>query len=123
MIYTSYYANMRKIPENICRVNIARVLPSKIKIDSYESFFPTKNILHKYKYTDWYGEEEYIKDYKSLVLNKLNANEVVSDLYTISEHRDVVLVCYEKSGDFCHRNIISEWLNENGYECKEWSNV
>jgi uncharacterized protein (DUF488 family) len=30
-----------------------------------------------------------------------------------------VLLCYEKSGDFCHRHLVAEWLRRYGYEVKE----
>ena len=25
---------------------------------------------------------------------------------------DIALVCYEKPGDFCHRHLVADWLNE-----------
>lgn len=31
----------------------------------------------------------------------------------------IALVCYEKSGDFCHRHIVADWLNQAGYDVKE----
>ena len=32
----------------------------------------------------------------------------------------VVLLCYEKRGDFCHRHLVADWLNKNGFNCEEW---
>ena len=23
---------------------------------------------------------------------------------------DIILLCYEKSGDFCHRHIVADWI-------------
>ena len=34
--------------------------------------------------------------------------------------KDVALVCYEKPSDFCHRHLVADWLNKNGFECKEF---
>lgn len=31
----------------------------------------------------------------------------------------LVLVCFEKSDDFCHRNIVSKWMRENGVMARE----
>lgn len=32
----------------------------------------------------------------------------------------ICLICYEKPSDFCHRHLVAEWLNECGFECREW---
>jgi uncharacterized protein YeaO (DUF488 family) len=29
------------------------------------------------------------------------------------DNKDVILLCYEKPQDFCHRHILADWLNEN----------
>ena len=34
---------------------------------------------------------------------------------------DFALVCYEKPSDFCHRHLVADWLNKNGYDCEELS--
>ena len=40
--------------------------------------------------------------------------------YNTSEH-DCVLLCYEKPGDFCHRHILANWLEENfGFKVEEF---
>lgn len=34
-----------------------------------------------------------------------------------------ILLCYEKSGEFCHRNFVRQWFNYFGYSCVElWCN-
>jgi uncharacterized protein (DUF488 family) len=59
-------------------------------------------------------------DYTRLVLDSLDPHVVVQQLKNMVGYNDVALVCYEKSGDFCHRNIVAEWLRNAGYEVKEW---
>lgn len=120
MIYTSYYAKLKKIPDNIVRINIALKKPRGINMLSYNKLYPTSNILYKYKNDINYGKIEYILDYSIDVLSKLDAKNVENELYNISNSEDIVLVCYEKSEDFCHRNLVSKWFNDNGIECKEW---
>ena len=34
--------------------------------------------------------------------------------------KDIALICYEKPGEFCHRNIVREWLKEFGYKVEEY---
>jgi len=45
-------------------------------------------------------------------LSKLDPVSVVEELKTKSQGQPVVLLCYEKSGSFCHRHLVAEWLNK-----------
>ena len=37
--------------------------------------------------------------------------------------QDIVLLCYEKPGRFCHRHILAEWIKEKtGEEVEEYVN-
>lgn len=56
-------------------------------------------------------EEEYIEIYKTEVLSKLDPMKVYDDLINLCGE-DSVLLCWEASGKFCHRHIVSEWLND-----------
>ena len=49
---------------------------------------------------------------------QLNADDIVKELASISQDKDVVLICYEgiKNNDFCHRHLVSQWLRENSYD-------
>ena len=51
--------------------------------------------------------------YREQVLNKLDVHAVARDL------EGKVLLCFEKTKDYCHRHLVAEWLRENGYECEE----
>ena len=59
-------------------------------------------------------EEAYRKSYYEQVLRKLDAQKVYDDL------KDKTLLCWEKSGKFCHRRIVAEWIyNEIGVIVEE----
>ena len=48
-------------------------------------------------------------------LDELGAEKAVSDLARIgTEHggRPLVLLCFEAPGEFCHRRILADWLEE-----------
>ena len=45
---------------------------------------------------------------------------VREDLERLSEGKDLVLLCWEKYPDFCHRYLVSDWLKENGIFCEEF---
>jgi hypothetical protein len=34
----------------------------------------------------------------------------------ISEGKDIILVCYEKDGDFCHRHLLKGYLESVGFQ-------
>ena len=116
MIYTSYYGNLRNIPKNIFKIAISRTFPIEHAV-GYKDLIPTMADLFAYKVTnDWAA---YANNYEANVLSKLNPDDVVKDLYNLSGGRDIVLLCYEKSFEFCHRHLVAKWLNEAGYPCTE----
>ena len=58
-----------------------------------------------------------------LQLSKLNKEKIINKLEDISQkhnNADIVLVCYEKQSDFCHRHILAEWLGSD-YNIEELS--
>ena len=131
-IYTTYFAKVKKLPENVIPISIAAKTPD-VKMKEYKKLAPPWYILKTYK--DNGNEEEYVKEYNRVVLNNLNPKKVVEDLACIAQNKsvvigddvinipcdlDVALVCYEKSGDFCHRHLVADWLNKNGFAVEEW---
>lgn len=66
-------------------------------------------------------EEEYIKEYQEKILDKLNYKEVIDFLKNISEDKDIVVLCFEKPGQFCHRHLFGKWITSFGeYQVKEF---
>lgn len=45
-------------------------------------------------------------------LELLNPNQVMNDLHKLSEGKNVVLLCHEAEGEFCHRRLVAKWLKE-----------
>ena len=119
MIYTSYFANVSKLPNNICAISISAKPPAKWKGPQYKILAPTYEILSAWKAGE-IDEEIYKQRFKAEVLDKQKAESVVKILKQIAGKKDVCLCCYEKPEDFCHRHEVSKWLNENGFECKEY---
>ena len=35
--------------------------------------------------------------------------------------KQITLLCYEKSADFCHRQLVSKWLQEYNISCSEYN--
>lgn len=101
MIQTSYFAKYKG--DN--SISIALYKPKWFKGESYLKLAPPSFLLNRYKSGE-ISEEQYIEIYKGYVLSKLNPQEVYNDL------DGKVLLCYERSSDFCHRHIVAEWLSK-----------
>ena len=97
---TSYFAKYRESDG----VNIAIRHPSGFKGISYTSLFPKWSFLSQYKVDG--DEEAYTKAYYEQVLSKLDPYKVYVDL------KDCTLLCWEKSGSFCHRRLVADWLEK-----------
>ena len=100
-MHTSYFAKYK----GIHGISIALKNPQWFNGESYPDLFPEKSFLFKY-FKD-HDKESYAKSYYDQVLSKLNPEQVYNDLH------DKVLLCYEKTGEFCHRYLVADWIFEN----------
>lgn len=133
MIYTSYFSKVKALAgqnPNLVFVSIAGIIPnwfdnSLVEIIKFEKLIPKCDWMYEWceKFlTDLRSDESqlwYTNKYYETVLNKLNAKEVYDELLMLSDHKDIVLLCYETPEKFCHRQIVSKWFNDNQINCKE----
>ena len=112
MIWTGYFSGYKGTEG----VAICLWKPYWFKGEQYLPLAPTQRILNWFRETD--RGEEAQKIYRQLyfrdVLAKLDVHQVARAL------DGKVLLCYEKQGVFCHRHLVAEWLNVNGYKCEEF---
>ena len=120
MIYTSYFAQLKNIPDNIVPITNCGKAPDWYTGIQYKKLAPKYDFFVKWKQNN--DNNYYIKCFIEQVLSKLNAKDVEQELYKLSNNKDVVLICYEKPENFCHRHIVSAWLNYNRINCTEWIN-
>lgn len=123
MIYTSYFAKLKSLPDNIIPISICGKAPDWYTGLQYKKLAPKYDFFMKWK--ENHDNDYYIKCFNEQVLNKLDATDVVLDFsricygYNVGEN-DIALICYEKPTDFCHRHLVSDWLNKNGFKCDEY---
>ena len=118
-IYTSYFAKMKKIPEDIVRISICGKAPDWYDGIQYKKVAPKYDFFQEWKKNN--DNCFYIKHFNSEVLDTLKAEEVYKDLEKLSGGKDCVLLCYEKSSDFCHRHLVGYWLAQKlGIDVKEY---
>lgn len=128
MFYTSYFANIKNLPKDAIVISICGKAPDGYKGRQYKKLAPKWDFFKVWKETQ--DNEYYVECFKKQVLGNLSLKEVFDDLfgvlsesyYTFEEDipMDIVFVCYETPDKFCHRHIIAEWFEENGFLCKEW---
>lgn len=118
MIYTSYFAKLKKLPENCIPISICGKAPSWYTGKQYKKLAPKYDFFMKWKQT--HDNDFYIKCFKEQVLDNLSVDNVTTELYDgLTTDNDIVLLCYEKPTDFCHRHLVADWFNQNGITVKE----
>lgn len=105
---TSYFGNLKNIKNPVA---ITAKPPAFFKGPNYIKLAPKSSFLWAYKNGE-IDEEEYVKQYMKLVLKPLSPQETYDDIVN-TYGNDVVLLCYEKPTDFCHRHIVASWFEIN----------
>lgn len=124
-IKTSYFAKFSRLTDNekekYFPIVISTIVPYWYKdYKEHHKWISPKDILPRYKRGE-INKEQYIEEYLEFL--KQLEKECNLDIYewylTIEkkENKEVVLLCYEKGEDFCHRHILSKYL-ENKHNIK-----
>ena len=121
-IYTGYYAQMKKyVQADLVPVSIAYLTPVWYEGETCFEVAPTRKLIKGYKAGE-ITQEKYAKQYKKF-LKTVQWDEVIEKLFAISDKhdgKDLVLCCYEKPSDFCHRHILAEYFTKAGFEIVEY---
>ena len=133
-LHTSYFGNINKIKQEDQElpvfVSIAGKTPSWFDGPRMPELAPKKEwwIEWHERFKDSLESSEsvtwYTKKYKETVLSCLDQVSVVTKLGELS--KNIVLLCYETPEKFCHRHLVSEWIDsaylKHGRESCEWMN-
>lgn len=133
MIYTSYFAKLKSLPDNIIPISICGKAPDWYQGLQYKKLAPKYDFFMKWK--ENHDNNYYIKCFNEQVLEPLFVTRVLNEIHLMMpvEMREkmqapvwlcpdyhVALICYEKPSDFCHRHLVSEWINLRGIKCEEY---
>lgn len=121
MIYTSYFGQLKNLPDDFEPICIARWKPKWYTGKVFLTLAPSDSLLRWWKNSkqDAAAEEQYRKQYMSM-LKTHKAAAIERIINNIADGKTPVLICFEKDG-FCHRHLVADWLNEHGVKCIEWS--
>jgi len=110
MIYTSYFAKMKKYPD-MEFISVARFTPKGINISEIKELMPSEQLIYL-----WKGRKIDEKRYTEIYMEQLIG---IDRLKLGNMLQGKCIVCYERSGTFCHRHIIADWLRSVGFEVEE----
>jgi hypothetical protein len=96
-VFTSFFANVKKIPAGLEPVSIARGSPRFWKGRVELDLAPTRAMLKMTKV-------DYDAGFNA-ILEKLDPQEIYDRLGD-----NAVLLCWEKPNERCHRRRVAEWL-------------
>ena len=107
MIYTSYFSNYKNFPVGASPIAITRYAPeywgNQLVI---AGLAPSSKLLQQWKnqeIDEYVFEQKYFAELRERGLTPDKVNTVAKD-------RNLILCCYEKPNEFCHRKLLSKWL-------------
>lgn len=103
-------------------ISICGKAPDWYKGLQYKKLAPKYGFFMEWKKN--HDNDYYIEHFQAEVLDGLDAATVIKELNYLVPNvngKYIALICYEKPSDFCHRHLVAEWLNQNGFQCEEWS--
>ena len=123
-IYTSYFANTNKIPLNFILFSIAGKTPEWFPGKSLKIFAPRYEWWKEWKsrFSDNLESDEakdfYTKMYTETVLSKIEIPKIKKFFDNLKNVP--CLMCYERPEKFCHRHLVADFLNKNGFFVTEY---
>lgn len=132
MIWTSYFGNVKNLVTrypDIVLISISGKTPEWFI--GQKNCIQLKKLAPKYSWwKEWHDTFEsnlesedskmwYEKKYVDTVLSSVDAKEVEAEMMNASNGKDVCLLCYETPEKFCHRHLVSAWLNRSGIKSEE----
>ena len=122
-MYTGYFAKLKSYEEaGLVPVSIALKTPDWYHGAQYKKLAPKWSFFSEWKNGSHKGDiDYYMQHFKTEVLDNLDPEQVVKELegFTGVSRDRIILICYEKPGDFCHRHLVSMWLTVNHINCFE----
>ena len=124
-MYTGYFAKLKYYQEQgLIPISICGKAPDWYKGLQFKKLAPKWSFFNEWKNGSHKGDNDYyIEHFNVEVLNNLNSNEIEKELKKLAKRRTsdkIILLCYEKPGDFCHRHLVSDWFNQNDIFCQEF---
>lgn len=125
MLYTSYLAKLKNLPDEGRKIIIMRWVPKYIDISKYDlewdpRLAPSELLLSQYKEKS-ISFQEFTRRFKEEMQIRPDYNEACKDIkQSLDAGEDVYIICCEKDPFECHRTLIKDDIEAEGYKCREW---
>lgn len=118
-IFTSYFGACKRLPKEYVQVAICGGMTFPWPGLRYTKLAPRKSFFLEWKQN--HDNDFYIRHFNDEVLSALTQDQVRRELADLvgGEDKTVVLLCYERPGEFCHRHLVAKWLGD----VEEWEPV
>lgn len=114
-MYTGYFASLKNYQnDGLTLVSIAAKAPVWYHGAEYKKLAPKWSFFNEWKNGSHKGDNDYYtKHFKEEVLDKLDPAKVIKELEELAgvSSDKIILLCYEKPDDFCHRHLVADWFN------------
>jgi len=113
MLYTASYFEPKH--HHGRKLSISKSVPKGFKVDGSLSFLvPSSQLL-----TDWkvgqISEDEYTQRYRVQI--KQSWSDVTTWLNNLAPQPQTTLLCWERQGEFCHRNLVARLVEKYRPDC------
>lgn len=118
-IYTSYYGASRYLSASrYHKVSISLHKPKGLKIDHEPRLAPSQALLDAWH--EGLSIEQYVTRYRAEMSLHGDLRAIFADIAKRADKKDIVLLCYERPGQFCHRHTLAHIVAERyGYYMQE----
>ena len=112
-IKTGYFAKVKTYIDNgYLPISISRYSPKWFEGACITELAPSSDLLMRYK-NGKTGISEYKTEYLDyLSRSGINLEELLKP-YISDDYKGIVLCCYEKPSDFCHRHLLADFYNRH----------
>lgn len=109
MVYTSSYNNCKGNTWHTYSISKDKGKDANYKGDCYLKLAPLESFFRVWRnnpnsLSEKENNEYYIREFYYNILKNLDPSEVYQEI------DNSILLCYEDNLDFCHRHIVSAWL-------------
>ena len=116
-MFTGYFAKLKEYKQaGLMTISISAKAPDWYDGLEYKKLAPKWAFFQEWKYGSHKGDNEYyISQFDEQVLKPLTVESVLADIANLAggEIDKVILLCYEKPADFCHRHLVADWINKH----------
>lgn len=119
-IYTSYYAKVARASQDALLIRVSNTAPAwfdKELVTLSTNVFPDWNLINAFK-DGRISYETFCTEYRRMITSKTQPEYILHEIKGLAKahgKETVILLCYEKSGEQCHRTELARIIDDGSY--------